>query len=127
MSKSPAELFANAERDPEKLKAVYEQLGQLPATEAVAQPPPKARNAADRWADAKEVVQPLMRMFLLKCSELALGPEDIVFAAELFALNVLNAVDYPGTPAAKAAAIKAADDYFAASLPKVPVQPPLGR
>lgn len=127
MSKTPSELFARAERDPERLKEVYEQLGQLPATEEAAAPRPRARSTADPWADAKEVVQPLMRMFLLKCSELSLSPDDIVFAAELFALNVLNAVDYPGTPAAKAAAIRAADDYYAASLPKVPVQPPLGR
>ena len=125
--KSPADLFARAERDPDRLKEVYAALESLPATEAPPEAPKAKRSGADPWAGAKEVVQPLMKMFLLKAAELSLGPKDLVYAAELFALNVLNAVDYPGPPEERRDAIQAADKYYTESLPKVPLQPPLGQ
>jgi hypothetical protein len=61
-----------------------------------------------------------MQFFLLMCMERNARPETMLYAAELFVLNVVNAEDCPLPPAQRTAARKRAYDYYVASLPKIP-------
>ena len=109
-------------RDFERLQAVYDKLDQS----ALGERPdiPKLRQATgDPDLDAKLIVQDLMQFFLLMCMERSASPATMLYAAELFALNVTNAEDCPLPPAQRNAARKRAYDYYVSSLPKVPSAP----
>jgi hypothetical protein len=77
-------------------------------------------NPEDRWHKAKEVNVRVVKAFKVISEQWGLGPEEMIFAAELAALNILNAKDIP-LPAKKIAdARDAAFKYYEQSLPSVP-------
>lgn len=106
-------------RDFEHLQQVYDRLDQSP----MASRPdiPRLRETTgDADLDAKLIVQDLMQFFLLVCMERNARPEIMLYAAELFSLNVVNAEDCPLPLPQRNAVRKRAYDYYVTSLPKIP-------
>lgn len=110
-------------RDFEKLAAVYESLGSTKLGERP-DTPRLRQTSGDPFQDAKVLVQDLMQFFMLLGMEFSASPETLIYATELFALNVINAKDCPLPKARRDAVRKAAFDYYVESLPKVPDLPP---
>lgn len=77
----------------------------------------EARKASDkRWGHACEVVERQLAFFKLCSGEYKLSPEEMIFANELFSLNVLNTDDCPLSSVKVEAARKAAYDYYKAGV-----------
>lgn len=107
-------------KDFTRLSEAYKRFESLPLAERQEPEPEPVQDPRDPWLNGKEIAVRLTR-FLIVCMRTFGGKAvDLVFATELFALNVHNANDLPLTPAARDAARKAAYDYYVASLPHVP-------
>lgn len=109
-------------RDVEQLQSVYDKLDQTPLGERP-EPPRLRSSTGDPNLDAKHIVQDLMRFFMLMCMERNASPETMLYATELFSLNVINAQDCPLSQDQRDAVRQRAFDYYASSLPKLPSAP----
>jgi len=102
------------EHDPEKLQKMLERFrerGSLDAGERA-----NHRTDANPWGEAQLAAEKLVRFFKMVVFDHGLTDEEIVYAAELFALNVLNADDCPLSGTAKDRATSLADAYYKAAL-----------
>lgn len=106
-------------RDFERLQAVYEQLDKSKMAERT-NAPQLRQSTGDPYQDAKLLVQDLMPFFMLLGMEFGASPETLIYAVELFSLNVINAKDCPLPKGKRDAVRKLAFDYYVASLPKIP-------
>lgn len=113
-------------RDFEKLVGIYDHLDKTKLADR-SDTPKLRQSTGDPDQDAKLLVQDLMPFFMLLGMEFGASPETLIYAAELFALNVVNAKDCPLDKAMRNQVRKRAFDYYAASLeqiPDVPAKPP---
>lgn len=117
----------------DKLNELYEQLNGSTLAERTAERQerdPKdpfgftqEREVADDYNAAKHVAVKLTRFFALCVQDHGLSPRAAMFAAELTALNIVNADDIPDSPEALEAARKAAYDYYIAGRAQLPDPP----
>ena len=74
------------------------------------------KSPAKRWSHALEVVERQLAFFKLCSGEYKLSPEEMIFATELFSINVLNTDDCPLSAVKVEAARKAAFEYYKAGV-----------
>lgn len=116
------------------LAKTYEKIENVPAWTAAAPAPAerspgdpfglsanqKKNKSVDPFLEGKEAATRLTRFIALCAAEMALAPEQTIFAVELAALNTLNAQDCP-VPAQELQRVRnEAFKYYEASLSKIP-------
>ena len=106
-------------RDFEQLQSLYDKIDQTAFGDRPDIPSLRT-STGDADLDAKYMVQDMMAFFLLRSMEVKAAPETMLFATELFALNVFNAKDCPLPMNKRNEVRERAYKYYSENLVKVP-------